>query len=149
MTPHKPSDENSGDDSKYFVVCFPGDQSVTIAYERAAAESEMEAPDIDNWVVFDDKCFKRKLTPERPYGRVLVGQRVSQEASTKEVYNHLRRYLGREVTEGVALADLVDLAARRNEEKRRETRRWTGWGLIGMFGALALVLAFISRGCLR
>jgi hypothetical protein len=132
----------SGEEPKYFVLCFPEDLTVKIAFDRDNAQSTMEAHDVESWVVFDDEGFRRDLTPEQPYGRVLIGRRTGSAPATAALYEHLQRYLSPKHTEGMPLAGLIDLALDKNRLEDNETRR-RSWKILGLvLVGIALFIVF-------
>jgi hypothetical protein len=74
-----------------FVLCFEGDVAIDIHRDRGVAESSMEAPDIEEWTVYDTDGYRYALSPKKN-GAVAIGERVGDPVMN-DLLARLRGYL--------------------------------------------------------
>jgi hypothetical protein len=80
-----------GDAPSVFILCPEGDSAIKLYRDREEAESSMEAPDLEQWTVFDAEGSRRALST-RSDGAVAIGARVG-DPEVNETLKHLRAYL--------------------------------------------------------
>jgi hypothetical protein len=116
------ADETLRQEPEFYVLCYRDGHSVHIAFDRRVATSMMEVADLQGWVVFDDRGFKRELSPDGRRRRVLIGPRSSDVPAKEEAREFLRGYLGAG-SEKLDLDSLIELAAMQNHDEDQATIR--------------------------
>lgn len=83
------------EDDAWFLACSLDDVTVRFCRSQNAAESVMEAPDIDSWRVFDAGLFVRELkVVSGRWGRwVSIGARLGNEPAREDALARMRAYL--------------------------------------------------------
>jgi hypothetical protein len=75
-------------------MCDREDGSVHLVFDQRRADSMIEAPDIETWVVFDDECFEREVVvTDAKRGRVSIGRRTGSVPDEAQIRGLLERYL--------------------------------------------------------
>jgi hypothetical protein len=137
-------EEVPGQDPEFYVLCYREGPSVHIAFDRRVATSMIEVADLQDWVVFDDKAFRREVARDKRRGRVLIGRRSSDGPADKKVRDFLRRYLG-VGSEKLDLDSLIELAAMRNhdEDDASSRRSWRFFAAVLFAVASVLLLRWL------
>jgi len=130
------------DEYTRFLLCYVEDPSVVRRRRgRQAAQSEMEAPDINEWRVFDDAFFVRELRPANG-GGVTIGGRVGAAPAREEALARMRaaaRIANAEVDwDQASLDDLIEALERADHAAAAETA-----GRTAQIGAVILVAALV------